>query len=185
MKGVRWCIPLYREDTHPIIRSRMAAPPRFMNSVYADFPDDDSTKTVYLQAPGLTYSGIGDRHVIVWWSNGCTAEARVTQVVQLTGQSGNYSYYTPVAHAQSSSSSEEQSEETNTQISLGRFKRAQRDRLLEVAQAVVYRKDSVVNGCSVWTRDLLQAAVGAGLLAQAKFDEADTQVPLEERRAEA
>ncbi|THH31216.1 hypothetical protein EUX98_g2975 [Antrodiella citrinella] len=40
-------------------------PTRFMNDVYDSFPDDDTVKKVQLQAAGLSYLGVGDRHVVV------------------------------------------------------------------------------------------------------------------------
>jgi hypothetical protein len=62
--------------------------------------NDDSMKEVILHAQDLTYSGVGDRHVLLQWIINAATETGVvteTQIVQLTGQSGNYSYYVPVA----------------------------------------------------------------------------------------
>ena len=75
----------------------MVLPPRFLISVYDTYLDDDSVKEVTLHAQGLTYSGMGDRHVLLQWNNATTEMGPVMQIVQLTGQSGNYSYYGPVA----------------------------------------------------------------------------------------
>ena len=75
----------------------MALPPRFLNSVYDVHPDDDSMKEVTLHAKGLTYSGMGDRHVLLQWNNATTEIGPVMQIIQLTGQSGNYSYYVSCA----------------------------------------------------------------------------------------
>jgi hypothetical protein len=154
----------------------MALPPKFMNSVYATFPDDDSVKEVFLQAAGLTYSGLGDRHVLLQWVNSAETDTKATQMVQLTGQSGNYSYYAPVVKLRS-----EQSMVNNQHFSLGQLSRAQRDEILDLASQVVFQKTSTTNGCRVWTRDLLEAMVQADLISQATFDEIDAGVPLVER----
>lgn len=62
----------------------MALPPRFLNSVYNVHPDDDSMKEVTLHAKGLTYSGMGDRHVLLQWNNATTEIGPVMQIIQLT-----------------------------------------------------------------------------------------------------
>ncbi len=156
----------------------MALPPRFMTSVYDTYPDDDSVKEVTLHAHGLTYSGVGDRHVLIQWNNATTETGPVMQIVQLTGQSGNYSYYVPVAKL-------EESMLISQPFSLGEFSRAQRDEILNLASQVVFSKTSTTNGCRVWTRDLLVAMVKTRLISQAKFDEIDVGVPLVKRVADA
>ncbi|KAF8351820.1 hypothetical protein F5887DRAFT_932522 [Amanita rubescens] len=158
----------------------MALPPRFLNSVYDTYPDDDSVKEVSLYAHGLTYSGVGDRHVLLQWNNATTEMGLVTQIIQLTGQSGNYSYYVPVANLCSA-----QSMLNNQPFSLGEFSRAQRDVILDLARQVTFSKTSTTNGCRVWTRDLLAAMVQAHLISQAKFNEIDIGVPLVKRVADA
>jgi hypothetical protein len=159
----------------------MSAPPRFINNVYGVYPDDERVKDVFLQAAGQTYSGIGDRHVLLWWSNGIAGDGEnVTQVVQLTGQAGNYSYYAPVAKVRSQNSTA-----NNSQMLLGKFTRVQRDQLLNLAKNIKFEKQSTVNGCRVWTRDLLGAMVGAGLMSQEVFADVGTKVPLVARKAEA
>lgn len=164
----------------------MSLPPRFLNSVYDTYPDDDTVKEVTLYAQGLTYSGVGDRHVLLQWINTAAESATgsetdiVTQIVQLTGQSGNYSYYAPVAKFRSL-----RSMVGNQTFSLGTFSRAQRDEILNLARHVVFSKSSTTNGCRVWTRDLLEAMVQARLISQAKFNEIDAGVPLVKRVAEA
>jgi hypothetical protein len=158
----------------------MALPPRFLNSVYDTYPDDDSAKEVILHALGLTYSGVGDRHVLIQWNNATTEVGLVTQMVQLTGQSGNYSYYVPVAKLRSA-----QTLLNNQLFSLGEFSRAQRDKILDLARQVVFSKTSTTNGCRVWTRDLLVAMVQAHLISQVKFNEIDAGVPLVKRVADA
>ena len=137
-------------------------------------------KEVILHAQGLTYSGVGDRHVLLQWNIATTAMGLVTQIVQLTGQSGNYSYYVPVAKLRSA-----QTMLSNQLFSLGEFSRAQRDQILDLARQVVFSKTSTTNGCRVWTRDLLVAMVQAHLISQAKFNEIDAGVPLVKRVADA
>lgn len=136
-------------------------PPRFMNDVYSDFPDDDdTTKTVLLQAARLSYPGYGDRHVLLQWWNGEHADGSiVTQIIQLSGMPGNYAYYSPLAEKKSVESSLE-----NTFFSLGEFTRVQRDRILALANAVRFEKTSTINSCRTWTSDLLEAMVNEGLL---------------------
>ena len=161
-----------------------------MLSRHEDYPDDEETKDVYLQAHGLAeYPGFGDRHVLIHWRNRRAGSAADTdhddngvvllQVIQLTGQAGNYSYYAPVVLAFS------QSEVTShTQYHLGQYTRAQRDEILKIAETIKYERRSVVNGCRVWTRDLLMEMVARGLLREDKFEEVDTGVPLVKRRNE-
>ena len=158
----------------------MALPPRFLNSVYNTYPDDETVKEVTLSAQGLTYSSIGDRHVLLQWNNATTEMGPVMQIVQLTGQSGNYSYYVPVAQVFS-----EESMINNQLFSLGEFSRAQRDEILDLARQVVFSKTSTTNGCRVWTRDLLMAMIQAHLISQEKFNEIDDGVPLVKRVADA
>jgi hypothetical protein len=61
--------------------SAMALPPRFLNSVYDTCPDDDSVKEVLFHAQGLTYNGMGDRHVLLQWNNATTEMGLVTHIV--------------------------------------------------------------------------------------------------------
>jgi hypothetical protein len=165
-------------------------PPRFMMSKYDDFPDDQDEKDVYLQAHGLAeYPGRGDRHVLIHWTNkkrtDTVAESTlsedgvVLQVIQLTGQAGNYSYYVPVAQILS------QKEISNhTQFLLGRYTRAERDEILNIAKGLKYDRRSVVNGCRVWTRDLLLEMVTREMLSKERFEEVDERIPLVKRRPE-
>lgn len=151
----------------------MAAPPCQMQSVYDSFPDDDSTKEVYFQAAGLTYSEISDRHVLLRWLNDeLTEDVPITQVVQLTGQPGNYNYYAPVVVRS------REPRTANLQITLGRFSRAQRDQILQLAMDVKFEKKFTVNSCRIWTRDLLEAMVGRGLISGDLFTDIDGEVPL-------
>ncbi|KAF9512263.1 hypothetical protein BS47DRAFT_1088570 [Hydnum rufescens UP504] len=159
----------------------MAAVNRFFGDVYPQHPDDNTVKEVRLQAAGMSYPGYGDRHVLLEWTNRVDDKGQiVTQILQLTGQSGNYSYYAPVAKYRSASS-----RERNAFYSLGSFTRVQRDQILMLAKSVQFSKSSTTNGCRVWTRDLLEAMVEAKLISVAKFKEFDEGVPLVKRVAEA
>src|ERR1700761_72531 len=72
-----------------------------MKSVHAEYPDNDEVKEVVLEAVGLSYSGLGDRHVLIMWLNAVTVnQIPVTQITQLTGQAGNYQYYAPLTKIQ-------------------------------------------------------------------------------------
>ena len=158
----------------------MAAPPRFLPNVYATHPYDDRVKTVTLQAAGITYTGIGDRHVLIHWANSADgADPTVMQILQLSGGVGSYRFFHPYAEVQSP-----KARETNTSYVLGDYTRAQRDRIIALATAVKYDKRSRVNSCRTWTRDLLEAMVGEGLLSQERFEEMDEGVPLRRRVAE-
>ena len=154
---------------------------RFMNNIADVFPDDNSSKEVNLQAADLTYNGLDSRHVLIWWTNGTHDEGEpVTQILQLTGQPGNYNFYHPLVKKQGHTTVS-----SNQQFLLGTFTRAQRDEIIELANGVAFSKTSTVNGCRVWTRDLLEAMVRAGLIAANTFKTVDEGVPLKQRVAEA
>ncbi|KAF9479863.1 hypothetical protein BDN70DRAFT_661385 [Pholiota conissans] len=164
----------------------MTEPPRFLQSIYSKYPDDQSPKEVFIQAAGHSYSGVGDRHVVIWWKNGEVADddgvsKTVTQVIQLTGQAGNYAFYHPVSLLCSRVTVDTTE---NLQISMGTFTREQRDQMAAFAKDIVYDRKSVVNGCRVWTRDLFEAMVKAGLMSQDLFEKIDVAIPLVLRRPE-
>ena len=46
-------------------------------SVYDEYADNSRDKEVFLQAANLTYSGVGDRHVLIGWSNSDDASGEV------------------------------------------------------------------------------------------------------------
>ncbi|THU96139.1 hypothetical protein K435DRAFT_755135 [Dendrothele bispora CBS 962.96] len=155
-------------------------PPRFLEDQYDAYPDNQELKTVYFQAEGLSYTG-GDRHVLLWWYNDFQpGSAPVIQIVQLTGQGGNYQYYAPVANTRDLQTLMKR----HLQVELGMYSRADRDKILTLADSVVFSKSSVTNGCRVWTRDLLSAMVSSGLLDLSIFRQIVEQVPLPERVAE-
>jgi hypothetical protein len=101
------------------------------------------------------------------------------QLIQLTGGTGNYAYYSPLAQIYPLASGK-----VNETWLLGEYTRAQRDEILRLAKETKFVKTSIVNGCRVWTRDLLQEMAKANLLSQETFDKIDKEVPLVVRQAE-
>ncbi|KAA1475939.1 hypothetical protein DENSPDRAFT_874334 [Dentipellis sp. KUC8613] len=156
-------------------------PGRFMSDVYSDYPDDNTTKEVQLQAAGRSYLGYGERHVLLQWPNGTDEEGDVImQIVQLSGMVGNYAYYAPFA-----TKCTESVLQNNEAFSLGMYSRAQRDRILALAEAIQFKRTSNVNNCQTWARDLLEAMVKEDLLSESTFDEIDKKAPLWKRQPEA
>ncbi|KAJ6566000.1 hypothetical protein B0H10DRAFT_2358491 [Mycena sp. CBHHK59/15] len=79
---------------------------RFTNPFGREYPDDDATKPVLLQAEGLRHA-MGDRHVLICWVNGTDAEGiSYIQTVQLLGGPGNYNFFTPSVVRQQDAPSE-------------------------------------------------------------------------------
>ena len=155
----------------------MAAPPRFLPNVYPTYPDDERVKTVSLRAAGASYSGIGDRHVLIQWSNSTSdADPEPTQILQLSGGVGSYSFFHPYAEMHSSAVTE-----SNTFYVLGDYTREQRDKIIALATAIKYDRRSRVNSCRTWTRDLLEAMVQEGMLTRQVFERIDEDVPLRRR----
>lgn len=140
------------------------------------FPDDNSTKLVELQAAGKFPPASGDRHVLLRWTNAEQGPYKYTQVVHLTGGPGNYAFYTPSVKRHS-----EASRQQNSFYPLGYYTRAQRDQIIYLASSIQFNKYSKVNDCLVWMRDLLSAMVAVGLLQKATFDILDAQIPLKRR----
>ncbi|KAH8084298.1 hypothetical protein BXZ70DRAFT_910509 [Cristinia sonorae] len=137
------------------------------------YPDDNSTKHVFLQADGKTSSG--DRHVTLFWINGYdrTASVNLRRVVHLTGGVGNYHFLSPSVKIQG-----ESSVSNHTLYQPGKFTRAQRDQILAFAHAIQFERKSVVNNCQTWMRDLFVAMLSAGLITQQLFDHIDAAVQI-------
>jgi hypothetical protein len=154
----------------------MAPPSKYLQNFYNKYSDNNENKEVCLQAAGRTYLGTGDRHVTLLWENGHSEDGANTiiQLIQLTGGSGNYNFYSPVAESRRNGSISG----NNELFSLGIFSRPHRDRIIEIADGIHFAKKSNKNGCRVWTRDILQALVQEGLISQSKFEEVDKGVPL-------
>jgi hypothetical protein len=53
------------------------------------------------------------------------------------------------------------------------FTRAQRDGLSERAKETGFVKNSVMNGCRIWTRHLLSTLMDGGILSREVFEEVD------------
>jgi len=143
---------------------------------YDSIPDDDSEKDVYLQAHGHNFDG-RERHVVIHWLNGTLADNPVSQVVQLTGIRGKFLFENePVARLRNPVTMD-----NHTQYYLGSFTREERQLVLRLAQEVKFDGRSVVNGCRVWMRDLLQAMVKENLISEETFEVIEKQVPLPNR----
>lgn len=150
---------------------------------YLWHPDNNDQKTVYLQAAGKQYEG-GARHVLLAWSNGTFQyngnRTSVRQVIQLTQDGAGYHYdLNPVAELFPLAALR-----NNTFLPLGTFTRLQRDRILQLAQNTPFVSKSTVNGCRVWTRDLLEAMMNEGMISQEIFEQVDHGVPLVKRMVE-
>lgn len=116
---------------------------KFLSTFHAEYRDDDSIKEVLLHVTG--FETHFDRHVLLQRLNSMKDDAPVTQIVQLTGQAGNYDYYAPVVTC------------TDTTIRkkiipVGTLPRTQRDRRLVPANQFKFRKISTTNNCRVWLR---------------------------------
>ena len=154
----------------------------FMTRLLAQYPDDDGTKPVFLQADGKTTVAEGqDRHVLLYWENGTglNGDLHYIQILQLSGGPGNYNFYPDMMITQS-----ESDRARNTIYELGRFTRAQRDHVKRLAANISYKKTSRVNSCRTWTRDLLEVMVSENLITQEQFDLMDVDVPLRKRLPE-
>ena len=158
---------------------------RILNPYGDKFPDDDSEKEIRLEAVGKKRAGPNDdRHVCLFWTNGVVGEghdeAQCVQVLHLTGGPGAYAFYTRQTRLQDPATQEQ-----DTFYVLGRYTRAQREQILELAGRVSYDRHSWVNGCRVWMRDLLEAMVDAGLLQKPTFEYLDSEIPLKKRIVES
>ncbi|CAL1711841.1 unnamed protein product [Somion occarium] len=134
------------------------------------YPDNNSTKELFLQAGGRKASDV-PRHVLLFWWNNQSSNMR--EIVQLKGISGRYTYDHRVQMSSPTS------EMNNERWSLGMATRAARNRIIEIAAAVPFNPRSTVNDCRVWMRLLLEAMVQEHIITQEKFDEIDrVQIPL-------
>ncbi|KAJ7595693.1 hypothetical protein C8J56DRAFT_1042777 [Mycena floridula] len=111
--------------------------------------------------------------------NETDSDTIVTQIIQLSGMPGNYAYYWPLANKRVA-----KDWTSNTILALGLFTREQRDRILALADQIVFERTSVANSCRTWTRDLLEVTVKEDLLSESTFDEIDSKVPLLKRKPE-
>ncbi|KAF5345292.1 hypothetical protein D9758_008472 [Tetrapyrgos nigripes] len=146
---------------------------------YNFIPDDDTDKDVYMQAHGTSFDG-RERHVVIHWKNGRLGDSPVTQLVQLSGIRGNFSYDSlPIAKIRNAATMD-----SHTQYYLGTFTREERKLLLELAKDIEYESTSTINGCRVWMRDLLLAMVNKDLISEETFDQIEENVPLPERQPE-
>lgn len=146
---------------------------RALNPYGNQYPDDDSTKEIVLQADGLEAENPDDRHVLLRWTNAVAKGFRYIQIIHLTGGPGNYAFYQPQVKIHT-----DVSLKSNTPFVLGPYTREQRDQIIALASALQFDMKSRVNNCQTWMRLLLEAMVNAGLLSNALFDQIDADVPL-------
>ena len=161
-----------------------AARPHSTINPFGDaYKDNDEAKNIFLQAWGLEpeYNDPNTRHVLLRWMNGeDEIGTRYTQIIHLTGHPGNrWEFHSIQVKAQSNDSLKR-----NTFYDLGSYSRAQRDRILGLADAVRFKPVSSVNNCQTWMRDLLEAMVDDDLLSLEKFKEYEKEIPLKKRVSE-
>jgi hypothetical protein len=144
-----------------------------LNPFGDQYPDNDETKEIFLQADDLEISDPDDRHVLLHWLNGNDETGRYTQIIHLTGGPGNYQFHPEQI--------KKHSDEENTFYNLGSYGRAQRVQIVKLAKAVKFSPKSRVNNCQTWMRDLLLAMVNNDLLPSETFNQVDKGVPLKER----
>ncbi|TFK99012.1 hypothetical protein BDV98DRAFT_606489 [Pterulicium gracile] len=153
-------------------------PPRFMPNLYTQHPNDNSDKSVQVQAFRTSaQEDFSNRHVLLQWTNARIGSGpddddtcKVIQMIQPTGGVGQFG-------------TQDNDQATNSGT-WGVFSRKQRDRILELAARVEFNKRSRVNSCRAWTRDLLVAMVEAGLVDPKVFEVVDGGVPLKKRAPE-
>ncbi|KAA1470929.1 hypothetical protein DENSPDRAFT_80744 [Dentipellis sp. KUC8613] len=148
-------------------------------NVVSVYPDNQDTKEVFLQAAGTHYSG-SERHVLLYWTNYIKKPMIVAHITQLLGIPGAYHWenaatlqdYDTFLH--------------HDTYSLGEYSRAQRDRIIELAEHLDFVPTSTVNSCRTWMRDLLDAMVKDPDVALDPdiFSMIDEEVPLLVRRPE-
>ncbi|KZO95452.1 hypothetical protein CALVIDRAFT_599234 [Calocera viscosa TUFC12733] len=163
--------------------------------VYDLYPDSDAPKPVrvYADRVGADAMITGERHVSLNWENAPAppahsstdtaqkedAEQVVLQFIQLSGGPGNYAHHTPSAQARPRSWVE-----LTPFWELGTFSRAQRDDILALAKRVKYLRKSRTNSCQVWLRELLEAMMERGLVAEELVSKVEKEIPLKIRRPE-
>jgi len=104
---------------------------------------------MYLQAAGPRYL--------------CTTLVNLKSILwSKSSRSLDYYYYYPVAKSCSADSLFP----SNQQFDLGKFSRKEREKMLKLAEGIEFSKRSAVNGCRVWTRDLLEIMVREGLISE-------------------
>lgn len=145
-----------------------------VNPFGEELPDDDSLKLIELQAAGRCQGA--ERHVLLRWTNGQRGQTNYTQLIHLTGGPGKYAFFKVSVKPHS-----EASRRLNTFYPLGVYTRAQRDQIIDIATSIAFDKNSGVNDCCVWMRDLLEAMVAVGLLHKATLDKVVSEIPLKKR----
>lgn len=157
----------------------------YLMNIYTHFPDNQRLKEVFVEATGLSFPGYGGRHVMILWNNGDYRQVDgktnpVYQLVQLSQYSDSSYYFTSFEPCCRSANSTD----LNYRVSLGFFTRAQRDRIIKLAEQVRFRHNLRVNGCRVWLQDLLVLMGNDGMVSNETFDQLDRDVPLVIRQRE-
>lgn len=156
-----------------------------MLNLYTQHPDDDTPKLVQVQAfLPVQQTHTTDRHVLLLWVNatldpGTSNACEVIQMTQLTGGVGGFGYFAPLAQKQVPDYRAK-----NAFWDLGVFTRKERDKILELAERVEFRKESRVNNCQTWLRDLLMMMVDEGMIEESVFEDVDKGVPFKRKRPE-
>jgi hypothetical protein len=139
-------------------------------NVIGAYPDDDSTKTVILEAWGFeTVGRTEQRHVMITWLNDIMldGETVASQFVQLRGTPGSYSIEdgNQVCRLRSI-----ETLENYRNYKLGDFDRGGREKIIRLSNEVSFDPGSFTDGCRVWTRQLLMAMQEEGLVEQEVVD---------------
>lgn len=127
--------------------------------VYNSFPDNESLKTVYIEASGRNFVPMEQpRHVFLWWRNyergveGDDAGLEwLAQVVQLANYGNGYKYIYPVVKPRSS-----ETIRRNTIHELGILSRDAREHILAVAESIDHDPNETDTGCRLWMNKLLR-----------------------------
>lgn len=142
------------------------------------------SKVVYIQSAGRDADfHDGERHLLIFWdvSKRDLPGFEVARIVHLTvGAHGVWELTIEAKRRYA------EDWDGNEIWPLGRFTRAQRDRLLTHAREAVFDPRSRVNPCRTWMRDLLKLMVNDEIdktLTRAQFDALDVSIPLRRRKS--
>lgn len=143
-------------------------------SSYSDFPDNDDAKEVFVQASGfITKSMAEARHIVIGWVNGQHEGQQVWEILQLGKAGDTYYYQYPYL---------EQRARTNHKAwetwSLGGLSRDQREKIVELAEDIPYRKKSNNEGSRFWAARLLLEMMHEGLITHSLLARMQAEVPL-------
>lgn len=119
----------------------MAQPPtEFTHSQHEEFPDDHSSKDIFLSMSELA---------LIWYNG--ELGSQLAQIVKLSG----HTHYAPLVVSL---------DDHSELLPIGRYDRSSRNRILDLAAHIKYSRRSITNGAAEWFNDLLHAVVEADLL---------------------